>query len=384
LIASSALEILKRLIAFDTTSRKPNIELIEWVGDYFKARGVPCWTVLSPETGKANLIARLGPEAEGGVMLAGHSDVVPVDGQNWTSDPWKLTERDGRLYGRGAADMKAFLALALDLANDPAARALKRPVLIALTHDEEVGCLGAPHLLSAMPKLVPRPALAIVGEPTSMKVVSAHKGMRVFDVTVTGREAHSSQRGQGVSAIAEAAKLMARIVEADENAAAIVDEDDICDPPGTTLTVGVVEGGVAANIKAKHCRFVWDIRTPEDAEADRLESDIRAAVESADAAIRMRAPEGGAVLVRRASAPPLALQRDSAAETFVRALTGDNGLSGAAFVAEAGLYQRAGIPAVLCGPGSILQAHQPDEWIALDQVRAGAEFLAAVVKRLSA
>lgn len=388
-----ALVLLERLIAFDTTSSKSNLALIEWVGDLLAAKGIPLWRVAGPCGTKANLLARIGPDVAGGIVLSGHSDVVPVDGQPWTSDPWTLTERDGRLYGRGVADMKGFIALALAQALELSEReaqdaGLVRPLLIALTYDEEVGCLGAPHLLARLPDLVARPALAVIGEPTEMKVVSVHKGMRVFDVTVTGREAHSSQRDQGVSAIGAAIELMTLITrlnaQAGEAALRVDPLVDPCSPPGTTLSVGLVAGGTAANILARECRFTFDLRTTNRAEADRIEAQIRAAGEALDTRLRAIAGEAGVVIERRADAPPLENAPDSAAEQLVRGLTGDNGLAGAAFVAEAGLYQQAGIPAVLCGPGSILQAHQGDEWIALDQLHQGAAFLARLAQGLRA
>jgi acetylornithine deacetylase len=379
----ATLDILERLIAFDTTSNRSNQDLITWVEAYLEARDVPFWRVDGPDGTKSNLLAQIGPDVPGGIVLSGHSDVVPVDGQAWTSDPWTMIRRGSRLYGRGVADMKGFIALALALIDTDAVAALRRPLMIALTYDEEVGCLGAPHLLDRLGDFVRTPALAVIGEPTSMKVVSVHKGMRVFEVTVTGREAHSSQRDQGISAIAAALPLMALVTRMDAEAKQAIRPDDPCRPPGTTLTVGIVQGGTASNIVAGHCRFRWDLRAPSEAEADGYEARFRLAMAEADAAIRAQAPEGGITLARLASAPPLELDRDGAAETFVRPLTGDNDVIGAAFVAEAGLYQQAGIPAILCGPGSILQAHQPDEWIELEQLEIGADFLRRLAARLA-
>lgn len=379
-----ALEILERLVAFDTTSSRSNRALIDWVAAHLAGCGIPAWQVPSEDGTKTNLLACLGPNVAGGVMLSGHSDVVPVTGQAWQSDPWTLSKRNERLYGRGTADMKGFLALALALVETPEMARLTRPLLLALTYDEEVGCLGAPRLIDRIGEFVGAPALAIIGEPTSMKVVSVHKGMRVFEVVLQGLEAHSSQRDRGVSAIAAAVELMGLIGELNAEAGARANPDDPCDPPGTTLSIGIVEGGTAANILAARCRFVWDLRALDEAEADAIETRFRQAATALDARIKARAATAGVIVSRTASAPPLALDQGGAAESFVRALTGDNGLAGAAFVAEAGLYQRAGIPAVLCGPGSILQAHQPDEWIALDQLEQGAAFMSRLVQRLSA
>lgn len=377
------LPILERLIAFDTTSRLSNLALIDWVERRLIAQGHPCWRVTSENGEKANLLARIGPDIAGGVVLSGHSDVVPVDGQPWSSDPWTLTQREGRLFGRGVADMKGFIALVLALVDSPHVAALRRPLLIAITYDEEVGCLGAPALLDQLPALTAPPALAIIGEPTSMKLVSVHKGMRVFEVVVTGREAHSSQREGGYSAIRGAVELMALIAAMDAEAAAAAAPDDCCTPPGTTLSVGTVAGGTANNILARECRFTWDLRATDEADADRYEARFRAAAATLETTLREHAPEGGVIVRRLASAPPLQFDEGGAAEILVRSLTGDNNRAGAAFVAEAGLYQQAGIPAVLCGPGSILQAHQPDEWIAIDQLEQGWDFLVRLAARLS-
>lgn len=380
----NALAILETLIAFDTTSSRSNRAMIDWIARFLADRGHPHWLVESEDGVKANLLARIGPDRAGGVVLSGHSDVVPVEGQVWQSDPWTMTRRDGRLYGRGVADMKGFIALVLDLIDRTPAENLQRPLLLVVTYDEEVGCLGAPGLLDSLPGFVEAPSLAVIGEPTSMKVISIHKGMRVFDVTVVGREAHSSQRGQGVSAITAAVELMDLIRRMDEEAQGSIDPHDCCSPPGTTMSVGIVHGGTAANIIAGKCTFRWDLRATNEADADRFEARFRDAAAAMDAAIRARAPEGGVMIERLASAPPLELDRESEAETFVRSLTGDNDLNGAAFVAEAGLYQKSGVPAVLCGPGSIQQAHQPDEWIAIDQLEQGAMFLDKLARRLMA
>lgn len=376
------LDILARLIAFDTTSRNSNLELIAWVEDFLRQRGVTSHRVSNADGTKANLYALIGPEVEGGVVLSGHTDVVPVDGQPWTSDPWVLTERAGKLYGRGTADMKTFSALALSHLDQALAAKLKRPLMLALSYDEEIGCLGAPSLIADIVKAAPRPAAVIVGEPTSMKVVSAHKGIRSFLVEAIGREAHSSLPDQGVSAVMEALKLMDLIAEMGRESRAVTHAH--FHPPGPTMTIGKVEGGTAANILARRCEFVWDLRAPETEQGDAIEARFRAAAEALDADIKRRAPEGGVKITRRSNTPGLAIQRDSAAEVLGRALTGDNETRAVSYAAEAGLFQRAGIPAIICGPGSIEQAHQPDEWIELSQVEEGAAFMQRLIARLSA
>lgn len=376
----SARAILERLIAFDTTSRNSNLALIAWVEDFLRARGVSSQRVANADCSKANLYARIGPDVAGGVVLSGHTDVVPVDGQPWSTDPWALTEKAGKLYGRGVADMKSFLALALAHVDEALAAPLTRPIWLAFSYDEEIGCLGAPAMIDEMAQLAQRPAAVIVGEPTSMKVISAHKGIRTFWVEVIGREAHSSLPHAGVSAIMEAQKLMHLIAEI----AAELRGADHFDPPGASMTIGMIEGGTAINILARRCRFGFDLRAPTQAEADAIEARMRAAADKLDAEIKARAPEGGVSVTRRSMTPGLEMAPDSAAESLARALTGDNDVRTAAYAAEAGLFQRAGMPAVLCGPGSIEQAHQPDEWIELSQLDEGARFMRRLIAHLSA
>lgn len=378
----ATLDILARLIAFDTTSRNSNLALIEWIEDFLRARGVASRRVANADGSKANLYALVGPEAEGGVVLSGHTDVVPVDGQPWTSDPWTVTTRGDKLYGRGVADMKSFIALALAHVDQARAAPLKAPVMLAFSYDEEIGCLGAPSLIEAMADFAPRPSAVIVGEPTSMKVVSAHKGVRSFVVEVTGREAHSSLPDAGVSAVMEALKLMDLVAEIGREGRTVTHAH--FDPPGPTLTIGKVEGGTATNILARKCSFLFDLRTPETAQADAIEARFRATAAALDAEIKARASEAGVVVTRRSNTPGLAFARDSAAETLARALTGDNETRAVAYAAEAGLFQRAGIPTVVCGPGSIEQAHQPDEWIERTQIEEGARFMQRLIERLSA
>lgn len=379
-MSAAALDILARLIAFDTTSRNSNLALIAWVEEFLRARGVASRRVANGDGSKANLYAVVGPNVAGGVVLSGHTDVVPVDGQPWSSDPWVLSERGGKLYGRGTADMKSFIALALAHVDEALAAPLKRPMILAFSYDEEVGCLGAPSMIAEIAADLPRPAAVIVGEPTMMKVVSAHKSVRSFIVEVTGREAHSSLPEQGVSAVMEAMKLMNIVVEMGKEAKAISHAHFT----PATITIGRVDGGTAANIIARRCEFVWDLRCPEMAQGDAIEARFRAAAEALDAEIKARAPEGGVAVTRRSKTPGLAIDPDSEAETLARALTGDNETRVVSYAAEAGLFQQAGLPAVICGPGSIEQAHQPDEWIERSQIEEGAAFMKRLVARLSA
>ncbi len=379
-MTAAALDILARLIAFDTTSRNSNLALIAWVEEFLRARGIASQRVSNADGSKANLYAVVGPNVEGGVVLSGHTDVVPVDGQPWSSDPWLLTERGGKLYGRGTADMKSFIALALAHVDGALAAPLKRPIILAFSYDEEIGCLGAPAMIEEIVRDVPKPAAAIIGEPTLMKVVSAHKSIRSFFVEVTGREAHSSLPEQGVSAIMEALKLMNLVVELGREARTVSHTHFT----PATMTIGKVEGGTASNILARRCEFIWDLRCPEMVQGDAIEARFREAAEALDADIKARAPEAGVSVTRRSITPGLAVAPHSEAETLARALTGDNETRAVSYAAEAGLFQRAGLPAIICGPGSIEQAHQPDEWIERAQIEEGAAFMRKLIARLSA
>lgn len=380
---AATLDILARLVAFDTTSRNSNLALIEWVEEFLAKRGVRSARVSNAEGSKANLYALIGPEAAGGVVLSGHTDVVPVDGQMWLSDPWRVAERDGKLYGRGVADMKSFLALALAHIDAAREAVLQRPLILAFSYDEEIGCLGAPSLIAELKNQVPPPGAIIVGEPTEMKVVTGHKGVRAFHVEIGGREAHSSLIDDGVSAVMEAVKLMGFVSELSREQRTLADANSPFAPPGVTITIGIVHGGTATNILARRCEFLWDLRSPPGADADAIEARFRDVAEKLDAELKARAPECFVRVTRRSNTPPLAPDRDNAAEVLARALTGDNDRRAVAYAAEAGLFQQAGMPAVICGPGSIAQAHQPDEWIALDQIEQGAAFMRKLIARLA-
>jgi acetylornithine deacetylase len=384
-LGARAVDLLARLVAFDTTSRRTNLELIAFVEDHLAAMGVGARRVANADGSKANLYATLGPMAAGGVVLSGHTDVVPVDGQPWSSDPFALSERDGRLYGRGTCDMKGFLALALAAGPDLLAAPLQRPVHLAFSYDEEVGCLGAPDLIRAMVAALPRPGLVIVGEPTDMEAVSGHKGVTTHRVTVTGKEAHSSQTHLGVSAIMEAIPLLDALHGLAAELARHGDPASPFHPPHATLTVGVIEGGTAANILARECSFLFDLRTPPGQDPLAILAPFAARCEALDAALKARAPEAGVRLERRSLTPPFAPEPQGAAEAFARRLTGDNGPARAVpYAAEAGQFQAAGFSTVICGPGSIDQAHQADEYVSLSQMQRGAQFMARLVESLRA
>ncbi|MDP1630740.1 MAG: acetylornithine deacetylase [Caulobacter sp.] len=383
-LTDRAIAILGTLVGFDTTSRLSNLALIDWVEAYLADLGVAGRRIASPDGTKANLLASLGPAAPGGVILSGHTDVVPVDGQPWTSDPFVLTERDGRLYGRGSADMKGFIALAL--AAVPLFReGLKRPVHLAFSYDEEVGCFGAPDMIAVIARDLPRPALAIVGEPSLMRVVSGHKGAAFFRVVVTGREAHSSQPHLGTSANMAAAGLITALAALSDDLAARADPASPFEPKGTSLTIGRIDGGTATNILARRCEIVFDVRAEPGDDALAVLTPFRALVAGLDARLKARDPDCGATFEILADVPPMAPETDGAAEAFVRGLTGDNGpLRAVPYASEGGQFQGAGVSTVICGPGSIDQAHQPDEYLDVDQLRQGAAFMIRLAETLRA
>lgn len=381
----AARDLLAKLVSFDTTSRDSNLELIQWVEGYLAHLGVPSRRVPNADGTKSNLMATIGPAAEGGVVLSGHTDVVPVDGQPWSTDPFAVVEREGRLYGRGTCDMKGFLALALAAAPELAKANLARPVHLAFSYDEEIGCLGAPAMIERIREELPKPAFVVVGEPTNMEAVNGHKGIATFHVTVTGREAHSSQPHLGVSAVMEAAKLMASLNALAARLDAEADPASPFTPKGPTLTIGMVHGGTAHNIIARECTFVFDLRSPAPLRPETLVAPFLAEAAAMDQALKARAPEAGVVVELHTNVPPFAPEPDGAAEAFARRLTGDNGPPRVvAFAAEAGQFQGAGFSTVICGPGSIDQAHQPDEYVEVSQMQRGAQFMRRLIEWASA
>jgi acetylornithine deacetylase len=383
-LADSAISELARLIAFDTTSRGSNLALIAHVEATLDKLGVPHRRVASADGQKANLLATIGPNVAGGVVLSGHTDVVPVDGQPWTSDPWTLTPKGDKLYGRGTCDMKGFLALALAAAPDFIEAGLKRPIHLAFSYDEEVGCLGAPDLIAAIVAQVPAPALVIVGEPTGMEAVSGHKGIASFRVTVNGHEAHSSQTHLGLSANMAAIKLLTALSDLAERLARDADPASPFTPKGTSLTVGQINGGTAVNILARECVFLFDVRTPPGVDPFALLKDFYALAAEMDAAMKARFPEAGVRMETRAATPALAPEPDGVAEAFARRLAGDNGPTRVVpYAAEAGQFQGAGYSTVICGPGYIDQAHQPDEFVEISQMQRGADFMARLAEAMA-
>ncbi|MEY4984405.1 MAG: acetylornithine deacetylase [Pseudomonadota bacterium] len=377
--------ILDRLVAFPTVSRDTNLPLVDWVEAYLSSHGLAAHRHWNEDRTKAALFAHAGPAVEGAVVLSGHTDVVPVDGQDWTSDPWRVTERDGRLYGRGTCDMKGFDALAIWALVEAHRRGVTRPLQLALSYDEEVGCTGAPPMIAAMQGVLPKGEAVIVGEPSRMKIITGHKGGTGFHVHVKGYEVHSSLLPQGVSAIMEGARLIgwandrnAETSSAPSSALALP-----FDPPFTTFHVGMIAGGTAHNITAADCRFALEMRVVPGESLDDWAARFEAEAARMDAALKARRPEAGVHLSRFFGVPALEPEGMGPAETLARRLTGDNATGVVSYGTEAGQFQQAGYSAVVCGPGDIAQAHQPDEFIELAEFHAGQRFMERLLDALA-
>ncbi len=378
--------MIERLVAFDTTSAKSNLALIASVADYLSGHGIASHLTHNEARTKANLFATVGPAGSGGIVLSGHTDVVPVEGQAWESDPFRVVERGGRLYGRGTADMKSFIATALALVPEMVERRLKTPIHLALSFDEEVGCLGVGRLIRGIAQGTERPSLVIVGEPTGMKVVNAHKGVLVCETRVVGREAHSSATHSGASAIMAAAELIQFLSTLAAELAARGISPGSADgefaPPHSTVSVGTIKGGTAVNIIPRECSFLWECRPlPASGDGEEVLRRFNAFAEERVApSLRARSADGGVSTEVLANVPALAPEPGSPAEALVLALTGENGTGVVAYGSEAGLFQAAGIPAVLCGPGDIAVAHRPNEFIERAQLALCEAFLRRLIE----
>jgi len=378
-MATSTLErdrILARLIAFDTTSRNSNLALIDFVADYLAGLGVEAEVFHDPEQPKANLFATIGPPDVPGIVLSGHSDVVPVDGQPWSREPFALGTGDDRLWGRGTADMKGFIACVLAAVPGYLEASLTAPVHIALSYDEEVGCTGVASLIEALGNRHPRPRACIVGEPTGMKVMTGHKGIRHYQTRITGKEAHSSAPDIGVSAIAAAARLIGHIGDLAREMEQRADGDRRFALPFTTANVGLIEGGNAINIIARHCEFGWEYRPLPDCDESEVINRFRRFADDQVLADMRRIDPNARIETEECSVvPAFRGSEDSEAATLACALSGDNGCGCVSFATEAGHFQSLGIPTVVCGPGQISEAHQPDEFVEISQLRACDNFL---------
>ena len=378
-------DILARLVAFDTVSSRPNIALMTWVRDLLAGAGVPATLIPDAGGGKANLFATIGPADRPGVMLSGHTDVVPVEGQHWTRPPLALTEADGRCYGRGVTDMKGFVACALSAALAAARRPLATPLHLALSYDEEVGCLGVGSLIDLLAAAPVRPVMCIVGEPTGMQTATGHKGKIALRATCTGREGHSALAPMALNALHLGADFLnaVRALQAEVATTGLRDGD--YDVPYTTLHVGKMQGGVQVNIVPNTCVLDFEIRSLAGDDPQALIDRLEAAAEAICAPLHAEFPEAMIRVERLWDYPGLGTPSDAAVVRFVQGLTGANGTIKVAFGTEGGLFsERLGVPTVICGPGSMAQGHKPDEWISLDQIARCEAMLARLVDRLEA
>lgn len=377
---TESIEILERLIAFPTVSRDSNLDLIAHVEAELAALGVSSHRVLNEDGRKANLFATIGPRGVPGIMLSGHTDVVPVDGQVWASDPFRLHRRDGLLYGRGTADMKGFIACVLALARRAARETLTTPLHIALSYDEEVGCVGVRRLIEMMAGLDVRPRACVVGEPTSMQVVVAHKGKTALRAHAHGVECHSSLAPQGLNAIHLGMDLIAALRRVQDEIALSGAKDADYEIDHTTVHVGTIRGGTALNIVPADCVLDLEIRHLPGEPAGPIVERIEAEARAIERAARTRFPQAGISFQTLSGYPGLETPPDAEVVAFVKALTGGNSHGKISFGTEGGLFQQdLGIPTVVCGPGSIVQAHKPDEFVSAAQLAACDRFLAALL-----
>lgn len=383
--ALTSRQILDRLVGFPTVSRDSNLALVDWLEGYLSDHGIRCFRHWNEDRQKAALIAHAGPWKEGAVVLSGHSDVVPVDGQAWTTDPWTVTERDARLYGRGTCDMKGFNALAVWALVEAQSRGVSRPLQLAISYDEEIGCTGAPPMIRTMQEVVPKGSAAIIGEPSRMGVITGHKGGTGYHVHMKGFEVHSSLLPYGVSAIMEGARLIGWVN--DQNAAIQAQPPGplaaVFDPPFTTLHVGMIEGGTAHNITAADCRFAVEMRVVPGDDISAWEARFVAEAARLRSAMQAVRPEADVVLDRFFGVPALTPETDGEAEALARRLTGDNATGVVSYGTEAGQFQEAGYSAVVCGPGDIAQAHQPDEFLEISEFHAGQRFMERLLDTLA-
>ena len=371
------LALMTKLISFPTVSRDSNLPLVDWVESYLDSHGIPAHRVYDETGEKAALFAHVGPDVEGGIVLSGHTDVVPVDGQAWDTDPWTVIEKDGKYFGRGTCDMKGFDALSIWAMVEAHRRGITRPLQLALSYDEEVGCLGAPPMIDRMVETLPKASAVIVGEPSMMNAVTAHKGGLGLNTRIKGYEVHSSLMHTGVSAIMSGARLIEWANQT--NAASAAAEPSpvaaMFEPTFTTVHIGTIEGGTADNITAKDCRFSVDMRVLPDENPERWREIYMNQVAGVVADMKAVHPDTDIEVDTTFWVPGLRPEEDGEAERIVRQITGDNGEHVVSYGTEAGQFQERKYSVVICGPGSIEQAHQPNEFIEVAQFKAGAAFL---------
>ena len=378
----TTVDLIKKLVAFDTTSRNSNLALIQFVQGYLKDLGIEARLVFDETGKKANLLATIGPADRSGLLISGHTDVVPVDGQQWTSDPFAVSEKDGRLYGRGTCDMKSFVATALALAPEFQRAKLTAPVHFSFSYDEEVGCVGVRRLIAELERLKLRPTACVVGEPTSMKVVRAHKGKISYRCRVHGFECHSSLAPHGVNAVEFAAEVVTHIRRLEKRFAAEGPFDSAFDVPHTTAHTGVIHGGTALNIVPKECWFDFEFRYLPGQDPYALVSEVKRFAEGLVPEMQRIHAAAGFSWDEISGFPGLSVEEDTEIAQVAKSATGDNAAAGkVAFGTEAGLFNAAGIPTIVCGPGNIEQAHKPDEFVTLEQVALCEMFLRRLVER---
>ncbi len=379
---SKSIHMIERLIGFDTTSRNSNLELMEFVGGYLKDLGVESELVHNEDGSKANLYATLGPTDRPGIALSGHTDVVPVDGQDWHTDPFQVVEKDARLYGRGTCDMKSFIGVCLALAPEFLARDIVTPLHFAFSHDEEIGCVGVRSLIASLVARPIKPSAVIIGEPTEMKVVRAHKGKLSYRCHVRGFEAHSSLSHIGVNAVEAAAEAVAYLKNMARRHRDEGPFDPELAPPYTTVHTGTIHGGTALNIVPRDCHFEFEFRHLPDDDPDALLSELRRHIaEHIEPEMHAAQPATGFDFEPLSHIPGLSTDEDADIVQLAKALTGQNTTAKVSFGTEAGLFHDGGMPAVVCGPGSIDQAHKPDEFIAREQINRCEAFLRKLFER---
>ena len=362
-------EILARLVAFDTTSRNSNFALLDYVEDYLERHGVASRRVTRSSEPKANLFATIGPDKPGGIILSGHTDCVPVDDQEWSSDPFVLTDRDGRLFGRGSADMKGFLACVLAIVPELVARPLKRPIHIAFSYDEEVGCTGVLDLIADLKERGLAADVCLVGEPTGMELVIGHKSGRSYRCRVHGLEAHSSLAPRAVNAIEYAARLISGISDIARELKGGLSDDDY-DLPHATISTGLIAGGTGINIVPHQCSFTFEYRLLPGQDADAIFARVSAMADALLAEMREIHPASTITFEKVYDYPSHAIDAEAPAVKMMTALLGSNRLAKVAYGTEAGLLQEGlNVPTVICGPGDIAVAHKPDEFVTPDQLR---------------
>ena len=373
--------MIRRLIAFDTTSRDSNLALIDFVRDYLAKLGVASELFFDESGKKANLFATLGPPGDGGLVLSGHTDVVPVDGQDWSSDPFAVAERGGRLYGRGTCDMKSFIAVALALSAEIIESKPRAPIHLALSYDEEVGCIGVRRMLEELVRRGIRPLGCVVGEPTEMRPIRAHKGKLSLRCEVHGLECHSALAPRGVNAIQYAAEIIAELNRIGRQFRDVGPYDPEFDVSYTTVHAGVIRGGTALNIVPKDCWFDFEFRHLPADDPDSIHNRLRDFVDATLAPEMRRVAASSGVTWRELSRfPGLSTAEDAEITQIVKSASGGNSTGKVAFGTEAGLYQESGIATIVCGPGSIDQAHKPDEFVALEQIALCEDFIRRLVR----